>query len=72
MALGEIVRKIEGPVVFASLALELYHLTSIPELGEFAVSSWAVPTEWIVDHATMVPSQIVAIEGEGHQAVAFP
>ena len=37
--LGDIVWKIEGPAIFASLALELYRLTGISELGEFAVSS---------------------------------
>lgn len=37
--LADIVQKIKGPVIFASLDLKLYHLTGIPELGEFAVSS---------------------------------
>lgn len=61
-----------GAVSFASLAPEPYHLTSIPGTGTFAVSSRAEPTVWIVDQATMETVKTVAIEGEGHQMVAFP
>ena len=61
-----------GTISFASLSPEPYHLTSILGTGTFAVSSRAEPTVWIVDQATMEPLNAVAIEGEGHQMVAFP
>lgn len=60
-----------GTVAFASLSPEPYHLTNIPGTGTFFVSSRAEPKIWIVDEETLRSVSDFAIEGEGHQMVAF-
>jgi YVTN family beta-propeller protein len=49
-----------------------YHLTTLPGTGKLMVSSRSEPKVWIVDQATLISSNEIAIQGEGHQMVALP